>query len=60
MRITIVIIATGKPVLDAEYQDVFVSDPLAREQMCDDSASMQFSTLVLPLDLDDSFRFSCL
>ena len=49
----------AKPVLNAEYQANYVEDQLARRQMCDRALEMQFSTLVLPLNLDDQFRFSC-
>lgn len=53
-------IDNGKAVLNAEYADKFVTDETERDAMCSESINMQFSTLVLPLDLDDSFRFSCL
>lgn len=51
---------SGKAVLNAEYADKFITNAAERNTMCGESKSMQFSTLVLPLDLDDSFRFSCL
>lgn len=50
----------GKPVLNAEYRRKYVNDAVEREAMCVDSLNRLFSTLVLPLDLDDSFRYSCL
>ena len=53
-------INNGKPVFNAEYRAVYVNDANARRDLCTDSINRQFSTLVLPLDLDDSFRFSCL
>ncbi len=53
-------IAAGKPVLGAEYLSTFVTDANARDAMCADARNRGFSTLVLPLDLDNSFRFSCL
>ena len=52
-------IASGKPVLNVEYLDKYVTDSGERATLCSNSVNMQFSTLVLPLDLDDSFRFSC-
>ncbi len=52
-------IAAGKPVFNAEYATRFVNLPLIRNQMCADSLALGLRTLVLPLDLDDSFRFSC-
>ncbi|MCB1887072.1 MAG: endo alpha-1,4 polygalactosaminidase [Rhodocyclaceae bacterium] len=53
-------IAAGKPVLGAEYLASYVNDVAARDAMCADARQRGFSTLVLPLDLDNSFRFSCL
>lgn len=49
----------GKPVLHAEYRDNYVQDVDAREAMCIESTNRQFSSLVLPLGLDDQFRYSC-
>jgi len=53
-------IEQGKTVLNAEYKQEFVSDSDLRNSLCNDSIARQFSSLILPLDLDDSFRFSCL
>jgi len=55
----------GKPVLNAEYpeEDDDLSSDLndsSVDDLCDASNILKFSTLVLPLDLDDSFRRSCL
>ncbi len=52
-------IEAGKPVFNAEYADRFVNLPPIRNQMCADSLNRDLRTLVLPIDLDDSFRFSC-
>lgn len=52
-------IEQGKPVLGAEYESRFVNDIEARDTMCTDARSRQFSTLILPINLDDSFRLSC-
>ena len=52
-------IAAGKPVLNAEYARRYVEDETARDALCADSRRRQFSTLILPLALDDGFRFSC-
>ncbi len=52
-------IDAGKPVFNAEYESRFVSSAFAREAMCMESRSQGLRTLVLPLDLDDSFRFNC-
>ena len=50
----------GKPVLTAEYLDKYVNNPNERAAICQESRDNLFSTLILPLDLNDSFRFSCL
>ena len=52
-------IDAGKPVFNAEYADIFISDINQRNSMCEESNGRGFDTLVLPLELDDSFRFSC-
>ena len=52
-------IAQGKPVLNAEYLQQYVADGSAREAMCASALGRGLHTLVLPEDLDDSFRFSC-
>lgn len=52
-------VAAGKPVLNAEYLADYVSDSAARAAMCGQARGRGFHTLVLPEDLDDSFRFSC-
>jgi hypothetical protein len=49
----------GKPVLQVEYEQAYVNDPAARASMCAQSLDLDFSTLILPMDLDDAFRFSC-
>jgi hypothetical protein len=48
-----------KAVLQAEYRQMYVDDAVARESLCQDAQRRQFSTLILPLDLDDAFRYSC-
>jgi hypothetical protein len=50
----------GKAVLNAEYQQKYVDNGTARNTLCNESLNRQFSTLILPLDLDDRYRFSCL
>ncbi|MGF1850658.1 endo alpha-1,4 polygalactosaminidase [Vibrio satsumensis] len=50
----------GKPVLTAEYLDKYVNNSNERAVICQESRDNLFSTLILPLDLNDSFRFSCL
>jgi hypothetical protein len=45
--------------LNAEYRQIYVDDAAAREALCSEAQARQFSTLILPLELDDTFRFSC-
>jgi len=53
-------IDAGKPVFNAEYEASFVNDTGgARAAMCAASLAQGLRSLVLPLDLDDSFRHSC-
>ena len=53
-------INANKPVLNAEYKQEYVdNNNNERDNMCNDTNSLSFQTLVLPLDLDDSFRYSC-
>ncbi len=49
----------GKAVFNAEYDSRFVSDAAVRDDMCSAARADNLRTLILPLDLDDSFRFSC-
>ena len=52
-------ITAGKPVFNAEYELPLVSDAGARDRLCQAALARNFRTLILPFDLDDSFRFSC-
>ena len=52
-------IQAGKPVLNAEYLQKFSDDADERDTLCNSANNALFSTLILPLDLDDSFRLSC-
>ena len=52
-------IDAGKPVLHAEYSETLVSDAEARTLFCDEMVALGLSSMVLPLELDDSFRFVC-
>jgi len=49
----------GKPVFNAEYKKIWRTDANARAQMCAKAKAMNLRTLVLPLDLNDAFRYSC-
>lgn len=46
----------GKAVFNAEYADRFVEDP---SLICGPAAASGIQTLILPLELDGSFRVSC-
>ena len=52
-------IDAGKPVFNAEYADEFVQDAARRGELCDNARAGDLRTLILPVDLDDSSRFSC-
>lgn len=52
-------IDANKAVLTAEYQGKYKTEPSAREALCTVANELQFSTLILPLALDDSYRDSC-
>ncbi len=52
-------IDANKAVFSAEYEDTYVNDASARATICQASTSQHLSTLILPSELDDSFRLSC-
>ena len=53
-------IDANKLVLNAEYDEEYVNNNNGeRDNMCSDTVNLKFKTLVLPLNLDDSFRYSC-
>ncbi len=52
-------ISQNKPVLNAEYHRRYVEDEASRAAMCSDARKRRFSTLILPLALDDGFRIEC-
>ena len=49
----------GKPVFNAEYKKAYVNNPSTRATMCANARAANLRTLVLPLDLNDAFRYSC-
>jgi len=51
--------SAGKPVFNAEYASIFVNDPAQRVRLCTATQGQWLHTLVLPVALDDGFRFSC-
>ncbi len=52
-------IEQDKPVFNAEYKKAYINDISIRKSMCEQSKVLKIQTLVLPLDLDDSFRLAC-
>ncbi len=46
----------NKAIFHIEYDKKFLND---REKMCQQSKNFKLNTLLLPLELDDSFRISC-
>ncbi|WP_428737553.1 endo alpha-1,4 polygalactosaminidase [Sulfurimonas sp.] len=53
-------IDANKPVFNIEYDDKYVNNTnSARDTLCTDAQSLGLQTLILPLDLDGSFRYSC-
>lgn len=52
-------IRANKAVFNAEYKALWRNNTAERNTLCTQSINLQFSTLILPLDLDDAFRFSC-
>jgi hypothetical protein len=52
-------ISAGKPVLNAEYADRRSQADNRASTICPQALSESFRTLILPWDLDDSFRVSC-
>ncbi|PTT92944.1 endo alpha-1,4 polygalactosaminidase [Pelomonas sp. HMWF004] len=55
-----VFIAKNKPVFNAEYKSNYVNNTGgARDKLCAASRAAGLRTLVLPLSLDGSFRYSC-
>ena len=51
--------SAGKPVFNAEYKSKWASNATARATMCASARAANLRTLVLPLDLNDKFRYSC-
>ena len=53
-------ITKAKPVFNAEYKAAYVNNTNSKSDiMCSQAAALQFQTLVLPLNLDDTFRIEC-
>lgn len=52
-------VAADKPVFNAEYEKKYVHSARARAALCQQARARRFRTLVLPVALDDTFRYSC-
>lgn len=53
-------INANKPVFNIEYEQKYVTNSNhARDKLCAASEILGLQTLILPLDLDGSFRYSC-
>jgi hypothetical protein len=53
-------LSQGKPVFNAEYAPQYQANTAgARDTLCAAAKSANIHTLVLPVQLDDSSRFSC-
>lgn len=53
-------INANKAVLNAEYKQTYVDNTNGeRDVLCETAKKQKIKTLILPLDLDDSFRLSC-
>jgi hypothetical protein len=49
----------GKPVLNAEYDSNYVNNATERAALCSASRAANLRTLILPIELDGSIRYSC-
>ncbi len=48
-----------KPIFNAEYPGDLAAAEAQEDEICGEAAAADTRTLLLPLDLDDSFRISC-
>jgi len=51
--------SANKPILNVEYADTEADGAALLDEVCGAAADNGTQTLVMPWDLDDSFRFSC-
>jgi hypothetical protein len=49
----------NKPVFNAEYKKKWVSDPVERAKLCSTARAANLRTLVLPVKLNDAYRYTC-
>jgi len=52
-------ILQNKPVYNIEYKKEYIENEELRESICKKSKALNFSTLFLDLELDDSLRITC-
>jgi hypothetical protein len=52
-------IDNNKAVFNAEYSSKYKYSHIDRDKLCTRADKIKFQTLILPLDLDDKFRYSC-
>lgn len=52
--------ASNKAVFNIEFGDTYVRDLETRKKMCIDTVQLNISSLVLPQDLTNQFRYSCI
>ncbi len=52
-------IEAKKPVFNVEYNKKYIEDENERKKLCEDAKRRNFRTLILPKELDGSFRYSC-
>jgi len=51
--------AADKPIFNGEFDDTYAEDATERANMCVQSLAAEIRTLVLPLALNDAYRYSC-
>ena len=49
----------GRPVLNAEYRNRWATNAGARDSLCQAAQAEGLRTLVLPVALDDAYRYAC-
>ncbi len=52
-------IQKNKPVFNIEYDEIYINDETAFQNLCEDAKNRNFRTLVMPYELDGSFVKSC-
>ncbi len=51
--------SADKPVFNIEYAKKYINNKSERQKICIESKELKIKTYILPLDLDDSFMYSC-